>query len=827
MVLFGRGEELGDMSALAEAALRGRGQAVFLGGPSGVSGTAFLDALDEAHASSFRVLRVTGHPDEAVLSFAAAERLVAPVYDRVEELPAPQRTALRVVFGLEEGSVDPLLLYMGVTRALQAAAGHTPLMILVDDFHLLDQESARVISFLSRRIDTAAILLVCAGADGHERHAGRIEGERPTLPPLGGTARLELREERKPACATKMKKRFVGTSRGIPALLRRAASGSTPGQLAGRAPLPGGPAFPDVPTGTAALGKDGAEPPRTSGAPDRSAGHGPVPASGHVSSTGPHPASRAALPAFDGFSAAMADGDFRRSEAAVETIETAERSLALGDTDRCADLLRRAEPLPSAEQRERYLRLQAVHTLLTRSPSGAVGQLLAAARTAKDAAFARDTLNIAIAAAWLAGNPSRLAEVRDAGAQPRGLPYLQPDADSTEGLVLLRILAGPWDPADRVGAGATGADRATGQEAARVPLPGFPMLPDSGLTDDPERHLAYYTGLLRRAVDGGEWGSVPVAAYWTACLEAWLGRWTEAMEHARLGLSSAERTRQDVLTGHLRSLLARLHGILGDVAACTAEAEACLRESATCVQDSVRLMARGALVFAALSEGRLEDAPGLLPLSATDVGESVSGGRGSLVVSDLIEAACRTFEVLRAAELLAVWKRCGPEARARGTEFLVLRCEALLEEDPDGMERRFREALALPYPNEFERGRTRLLFGERLRRARRPRSAREELVAAVDAFRSVGAPLWVDRAQRELDACAVRPSPAEEGWQALTVQERQVLQLAGLGMTNRQIAQKLFISPRTVGYHLYKAFPKLHIRSRRQIGAVVPASSGP
>lgn len=240
------------------------------------------------------------------------------------------------------------------------------------------------------------------------------------------------------------------------------------------------------------------------------------------------------------------------------------------------------------------------------------------------------------------------------------------------------------------------------------------------------------------------------------------------------------------------------------------------------VTDSAGLAAQGALAFAALSEGRPEEAPRLMSSSPTGGCGTVLGGRGSLALSDMIEAAYRTFEAPRAKQMLDVWKRSGQQAHACGTEALVLRCEALLKEDTDSMEQQFHQALAVTHPNEFELASTRLLFSQRLRRARRSRSAREELLAAVRAFEFVGAPLWADRARRELDACAIRSSSAKGGWHPLTAQERQVLRLAGQGLTNQQIAQTLFISPRTVGYHLYKAYPKLNIRSRSQIRDVLP-----
>ncbi|MFE2040233.1 AAA family ATPase [Streptomyces sp. NPDC059477] len=842
-MLFGRGEELRRFCCLAEAAHRGRGKAVQLGGPPGIGKSALLDALARRYEQSFRLLRVAGHPDESVLPFAAAERLVASVLDCAETLPGPQRLALRITFGLEEGYADPLLVRLGATRMLGAAAARTPLMVLVDDVHQLDTESAGLVSFLSRRIERAPILLVCAGTDEGDGAARRAEAERMTLGPLSEADSLDLLGWLAPSTAPEVKKHLADATGGNPLRLRHALDALTTGQRAGWEPLPEGPSLAGVPRPEhssavsvprpecpPAVGVPSLEcppprsvphseyppapsvprpeypPPRDIPRPERSPAAS-VPHSHHstpASAPNPQYSPPASIPHQE-YSPPASDPHPKRPPARVTVApEAVERALARGDCDRMAELLDDTRTAHEPGRAHHYARLRAVHTLLTRSPAAAAGQFLAAARTSApyEPDFTADTLNMAVAAARLAGDRRVLEkahEARDAHL-PTAIAEHQaspPDAPDARPLVL-GALTGPRTP----------DARAAEAEA------------------DPLRELAFHTRLLERALQDDEPGSIPLAAYRVAGLEAWLGRWDQAMDHVALGLLNAERTRQLVLVGQLRGLLAWLHAALGDVAGCEAEAQACLTRTTTPVTDAARLAAQGAQVFAVLSEGRPEDVPELLPLSPTALGNTVLGSHGSLAVADLIEAACRTSDTSRAVRLLDVWRNRHPQARPAGTEVLLLRCEALLEEDADAMERLFRRVLALAHPSEFEWGRTRLLFGERLRRARRLLAAREELLAAVTAFRSARSPLWTGRAQRELDACAVRPAPALEGWLALTPQERQVLQLARQGLTNRQIAQALYISPRTVGYHLYKAFPKLRIHSRRQIGTVVPAGQG-
>lgn len=771
-MLLGRSEELRRSSVLAEAALNGRGSVIFVSGPPGIGKTAFLEALSNAPAHPFRILRVTGHPDETTLPLAAVERLVSPLIDAIDKAPAPQQLALRAMLGIEGGPVAPLLLCMGVTTVLQIAASEKPLMVIVDDSHLLDQDSARVMSFLSRRIDSIPVLLVLAGTGGEGRFE-RAGEERIVLRPLDEAESLECLRQWSPSCPDDTARRIVEASGGLPGLLRGGLEARGFSRLDGEERATAEPGMPTV-------------------AP---ADPGP-PLSART--TG------------------------RDSSLPDDVLASAEQALVQGDTGRCVHLLDQAETEIHGEARRRYLKLRAVHTLLSYSPGPAVGQLLSIAgkQSATEGDLSPDAINTAIAAAWLQGSPSILREAIRARDGLQRLPGSKSAAEDETGPVLFQILGAPWAAGRVAGWGSVELD---GPWANTL----LPFPPGSGSGASPEsRHLSHYLNLLQRAVDGNEWGSIPVAAYWAACLECWFGHWASALDHAKLGLTSAARTGQDVLAGHLRSLLARLYALLGDIEKCTVEARSCIEEAGTRVTDSARLTARSALVFAALSQGRPEEVAALLPLAPEAVddpafSDPVFNLQCPIAMSDVIEAAYRTFDVPRAEQLLSTWRRLGQQDSS--TEFLLARCEGLLEQDADGMERKFRIALALAHPNEFERGRTRLLYGERLRRARRMRAARRELSAAVEVFRSIGVKLWADRAQRELDASAVRPPSATQGWCALTAQERQVLRLAGSGMTNRQVSQALFLSPRTVGYHLYKAFPKLGISSRRQIREVMPA----
>jgi len=159
-----------------------------------------------------------------------------------------------------------------------------------------------------------------------------------------------------------------------------------------------------------------------------------------------------------------------------------------------------------------------------------------------------------------------------------------------------------------------------------------------------------------------------------------------------------------------------------------------------------------------------------------------------------------------------------PWARARAE-----RCRGLLGRDDD-VDRHFAEALDLhgQTPDAFETARTRLAYGERLRRMRRRVRAREELRGAMEVFDRLGASPWSGRAARELAATgetARRRDPST--WNQLTPQELQIAVLLGSGRTTREAAAAMFLSPKTIEYHLRSVYRKLGVRSRDELATAI------
>jgi DNA-binding CsgD family transcriptional regulator len=118
------------------------------------------------------------------------------------------------------------------------------------------------------------------------------------------------------------------------------------------------------------------------------------------------------------------------------------------------------------------------------------------------------------------------------------------------------------------------------------------------------------------------------------------------------------------------------------------------------------------------------------------------------------------------------------------------------------------------------RGRLELAFGRWLRRQHRIAEAREHLRSAQTALGGIGATIWADQAETELRAAGEQTNPrSARSWETLTAQELQIVKMAAEGYSNKEIGQRLYLSPRTVSGHLYRAFPKLGITSRGQIAA--------
>jgi ATP/maltotriose-dependent transcriptional regulator MalT len=229
----------------------------------------------------------------------------------------------------------------------------------------------------------------------------------------------------------------------------------------------------------------------------------------------------------------------------------------------------------------------------------------------------------------------------------------------------------------------------------------------------------------------------------------------------------------------------------------------------------VSSMAEWALGFIDLTCGRPSQAAERLLALTSPERSDVHPMVARYALPDAVEAASRSGHQDEASARLAQLRSAVTQAPNEARLALLARCDALLgERSPDEA---FVEAL-FPSQSDFERARTELLYGEWLRRERRRQEARTHLRTALERFRSVGAVTWEDRAAAELRATGETarkrdPSTLDD----LTAQELHIAGLVAEGLTNREIATQLYLSPRTIDYHLRKVFSKLGIASRTQL----------
>ncbi|KAB8195307.1 AAA family ATPase [Nonomuraea phyllanthi] len=312
-------------------------------------------------------------------------------------------------------------------------------------------------------------------------------------------------------------------------------------------------------------------------------------------------------------------------------------------------------------------------------------------------------------------------------------------------------------------------------------------------------------------------GSLPGALLVLARSRMFLGHHREAEATAVEGLRLARETGQRHTADHFTCLLAWLAAVSGDPSYHRAPAP-----PSDTVGADLANWARG---LADLASGRYASA--LEHLTAGKPHASLIATY--LAAPDEVEAAVRCARPDRAAAAFHRFDAWAAQTGRATPEAIAHRCRALLlppGSRDDDRQAHFEAAMYAHRldPQPYEQARTELLYGGWLRRTRRKRAARELLHAARERFAHLGARPWARRAAAELRATG---DPAPTGtekhtpYDLLTTQERQVARLASRGVSNRDIAAQLFLSPRTVGNHLYRAFRKLGITSRHDLGALL------
>lgn len=319
--------------------------------------------------------------------------------------------------------------------------------------------------------------------------------------------------------------------------------------------------------------------------------------------------------------------------------------------------------------------------------------------------------------------------------------------------------------------------------------------------------------LERRFRDRGAIGLLAPVLMLRTRTDLLLGRFRDALTGATEGARIAADTGQHRIRVYLDTSLGQLAAIQGDEERCLELTEEALSRGLP--PSNVHAAAARSLLDLGL--GRYEAA--LERLADVVAGPTRQGAIAAL--PDMVEAAVRAGVPERARDAATWHADWAAQTQQPWAQAVAARCAALLAtDDPDPL---YSKALDLHREGgtPFEQARTELLYGEWLRRSRRRNDARARLHAALEAFERLGAAPWTERARTELRAAGEsltggRDDPAARDDLAarLTPQELQVTRLAATGLSNREIGAQLFLSPRTVGYHLYKAYPKLGVTTR-------------
>jgi DNA-binding CsgD family transcriptional regulator len=838
--MIGRAYERSVIGRLLAGSRAGRSGALVLSGVPGVGKSVLLaHAIDLAEG--MRVLQVSGVETEIDLAFAGLDQLVRPVLELAERLPMRQADALLGALGRgDHVSQDRFLVGAATLSLLSEAAEDGPLLCVVDDAQWLDRPSVEALAFTARRLEAEGIALLAAT---RERGWPGL----PELPVagLGPGEAAELLRETAGEIAAGVCARLVEETGGNPLALVELAGALSGEQLAGTQPLPHPLALtPRIQDAFSAKVRVLPEASRTlllvAAADDTSnpavifraaadlgvrpddmepiehAGLAWVDSGGQF--TFRHPLVRACVHQGSTFPARLAA--HKALAGALEGDEHAERRVwhlaatAIGPDGAIARDLERAGE--RSEQRGGHaVAAAAFERGAELSPARADrGRLLvAAAQAAFQAGQADRAAGLAARAEPIVADPVVANELTGL----RGRIEFARGSALTAHAMLFQAARGIAERDPRAAA-------ALLVEAARAAWNAY----------DQDRY-AEATVLLTtlRLPEGDALG--PVVATAIAIGDFVAGHPTDPVIRMRRGIAAwIPLVTADQTSGHDQEFVEASLALTGFTRV-TCEDAAVRGEEERCRQladDAVRLAEThhlGAIaVFATWALGLLELSLGRPEGAFERLSDPVHGPMAvpsvrCLITPDLVEAAARAGRASDLADTVDWYQAWAVGSGQPVAEAAVHRCRALL--DDDGAEAHFVEALRLherlgPEQRPFDRARTELLYGQWLRRARRRTDARPRLATAHETFERLGATPWAERAATELRATGQTVPRRDAAATHLTPQEIQVVRLVAEGGSNQEVAAQMFLSPRTVAYHLYKVYPKLGITSRIELARV-------
>lgn len=914
--LRGRAAECALLDETVAAVKPGTCRVLVLRGEAGAGKTALLDYVG-TRAENFCRIGVSGVQSDMELAYAGLQQLCAPLLGHLDALPAPQREALEVAFGLGSGHTpDRFLVGLAVLSLFAAAAAEQPLLAVVDDAQWLDQVSLQTLSFVARRLLAEPVALLFGVRDHPELLAGL-----PELAVLGlsdADARELLDSVMFAGLDPRVRDRVIAETRGLPLAILEVPRSVSAAELSGGFWIAGKRSSPAAveqtyvrrirslpsdtqrllllaaaePLGDAALFVRAAErlavpvpalaPAEADGLIDfgsRMRFHHPLIRSAAYRA-GDLPSRREVHRALAGATDPQLDPDRRAWHAAqaadgpddavaAELERCAERAQTRGGVAAAATFLERATALTADPALRTARALAAAHAkrdaadtdaadallavaelaeltqlqqaqvarlraqmLFVRSRSGANGApsvadtappLLAAADALQglDDHASRESYVEAIAALMYAGRaapPGRLAEAAEAALAALRIvdDTLRPVDVLLQGTAE-RIIGGPGAGTAALGeALAAMREQADTDESAVgrwLQVPAFPILQESAAHELWDQgavvHLSSVAVSFARR--GGALAGLPRALAYRAGAHQLNGEFDTAAQllDEAAAIASATAAQSPV----------RYHEVL--LAAWRADAAYAEQMIGALTADAVsrgegRLQSLLSYAAAVLYNGQGRYAEALA--AARDCCSTENLGFHGVCLYELIEAATRTGAGDAARDAVErLQAGAGATDWGRG---VVAAAQAMVAGDAAAANL-FGQAVECLGRSEaaVHLARTRLQFGEWLRRNNRRTDARRELTAAHEMFTGMGAQGFAERARRELVATGekVRASKTGSSVSALTAQEAQIAGLVAEGMTNAEIGAALFISAHTVEWHLRKVFAKLNITSRRQL----------
>jgi DNA-binding CsgD family transcriptional regulator/tetratricopeptide (TPR) repeat protein len=896
------------LDTLVDDVRRAESRSLVLRGEPGIGKSALLEYLVES-AAGMTVARAVGVESEMELAYASLHQLCGLMLGRLKNLPAPQRQALEIVFGLSAGPPpDRFLVGLGVLTLLSEVAEERPLLCVVDDAQWLDQASALTLAFVARRLLAERVGIVFAAREPGP--ALQRVSELEVQGVRNGDARALLESAVRFKLDEKVRDQLIAEMGGNPLALLELPRGLTATQLAGGFGLLGGrgllgrieesfvrrleglsedtrrlllvasaepvgdplllwraaerlgiaPAaavaaeaagllevgdrviFRHPLVRSAVYGSASAEDRRAvhlalaqvtdpQADPDRRAWHLAAAATGpdeEVAAELELSASRAqarggvaAAAAFLRRSVALTWDPTRRAERALAA---ADAHLQAGAFEAALQLLARADTTSLNELRRAQVELLRGQIAFASSLGGeAPALLLRAAKQIEplDPVLARETYSDAWAAAYFAGRFAQVGTLHEvsraarSASQPTSVP--RPADLLLDGLTVL-VTEGRTAAADKLSEAASlfaegqidGADGSRWGWLARIPTM---MLWD---------YESWHQVLIRQVQSVREAGLLAHLPHYLNSLGN-LSTWRGDFATTASLIAETDAIRETTGTRYGRYAALILAGFRGNETEASSLIEVEARNASadgqglaiqTCQWVSGILYNGLGRYGQALAEAQRasEEAPELWV--------------SMWALPELIEAATRTDQTRLAGEAL---ERLAEATSIGDSDWglgLLARSRALLSGD-NAAEDSYREAIERLGRTRLrpELARAHLVYGEWLRREDRRVDARAQLRIAHDLFTAIGMEAFAERTRTELLATGEKARKRTiETRDDLTAQERQIAELARDGLSSREIAARLFLSPRTVEWHLRKVFNKLGIHSRQELPAALASS---